>query len=184
MQIDCGWIVYKHTFPNGKVYYGITKRDEHSRWLDGKGYQGQPTMFDAIIKYGWDNIKHEKVAYHLSESEARELERRLIMAEPYGMTYNTVYRVKLNEYVSEDDTIYSLCGDIPDKAYEHIIKKTVRYMPYLTTIQNDRVVVNCMRMVDGEIHEVSVESLFPGGMIKKDDFIKWIQGAKWSFVKS
>ena len=178
-----GWIVYKHTFPNGKVYYGITKRDAHSRWREGKGYQNQPVMFDAIIKYGWDNIKHEKIACGLTEKEAKELEQRLITSEPYGRTYNTAYKAKISDYVTDNDTIFSLCRDIPDDAYEHIMKKTVKYMPYLTTIKNDRVIVNCARMDNGEYSEVAVESLFPGGVIKKDDFIKWIQKAEWSFVK-
>lgn len=30
--------VYKHVFPNGKVYIGITSQSLDSRWNSGKGY--------------------------------------------------------------------------------------------------------------------------------------------------
>lgn len=31
--------VYKHTFPNGKKYIGITKLTVENRWRSGKGYK-------------------------------------------------------------------------------------------------------------------------------------------------
>ena len=36
--------VYKHTFPNGKVYIGITKQNPLKRWRNGTGYKGQPDL--------------------------------------------------------------------------------------------------------------------------------------------
>lgn len=51
-----GYTVYKHTCPNGKVYIGITKRNVEKRWLNGKGYERQPHFYNAILKYGGDNI--------------------------------------------------------------------------------------------------------------------------------
>lgn len=60
------YYVYKHTFPNGKVYIGITSQKPENRWNSGKGYlrkingkYAQPLMANAVIKHGWDNIKHE-----------------------------------------------------------------------------------------------------------------------------
>lgn len=33
------YFLYKHTFPNGKVYIGITSRvNPERRWLGGRGY--------------------------------------------------------------------------------------------------------------------------------------------------
>ena len=69
--------VYCHTFPNGKKYIGITKQELKRRWRDGAGYIGQP-VFDAIIKYGWDNITHEVLFDGLTKEEAEQKERELI----------------------------------------------------------------------------------------------------------
>ena len=53
--------VYRHIFPNGKSYIGITSKKPNQRWENGKGYSktGQNAIYNAIKKYGWDNIKHE-----------------------------------------------------------------------------------------------------------------------------
>jgi hypothetical protein len=53
------YIVYKHTSPNNKVYIGITKKKPNDRWASGFGYEHQIYFFRAIVKYGWDNFKHE-----------------------------------------------------------------------------------------------------------------------------
>lgn len=52
--------VYKHTFPDGKVYIGQTSSGgAEQRWQNGWGYSGQGKIWPAIVKYGWVNIKHE-----------------------------------------------------------------------------------------------------------------------------
>jgi hypothetical protein len=80
------WTVYKHTFPNGKVYIGITGMKPEKRWNDGHGYLGrvegqynQPLIARAIVKYGWSNILHEIVEDGLSEKAARKMEDELII---------------------------------------------------------------------------------------------------------
>lgn len=70
--------VYKHTFPNGKVYIGITKQKIKLRWRRGSGYRSQPLMQNAIQKYGWENIKHEIIAENLLQKEACKMEIDLI----------------------------------------------------------------------------------------------------------
>lgn len=77
MVEDREFCVYRHTFPNGKVYIGITNNPD-KRWDDGFGYQAQPKVFRPIVKYGWDNIKHEILMTGLSQADARIEERRLI----------------------------------------------------------------------------------------------------------
>ena len=71
------YTVYVHTFPNGKRYVGITCQDVKRRWRDGKGYEGQ-VVYDAIIKYGWDNVKHEILFEGLTKEQAEEEEKALI----------------------------------------------------------------------------------------------------------
>lgn len=72
------YCVYKHTFPNEKVYIGITSLNPLKRWgPNGNGYRGQ-VVFNAILKYGWDNIKHEILYSELTKEEAEQKEIELI----------------------------------------------------------------------------------------------------------
>lgn len=78
--------VYKHIFPNGKVYIGITSIKPEHRWNHGKGYfrkrkngmWTQPLMAHAINKYGWENVKHEILYKELTKEEAEQKEIELI----------------------------------------------------------------------------------------------------------
>lgn len=72
------YCVYKHTCPNGKVYIGITGQDPLRRWNNGKSYLKQKFFGSAILKYGWDNIKHEILFDGLSKEEACQKEVELI----------------------------------------------------------------------------------------------------------
>lgn len=68
--------LYKHTFPNGKVYIGITSQSLADRFQNGHGYSQCPKMHNAILKYGWNNIEHELLLDGLTkqEAEAKEIE--------------------------------------------------------------------------------------------------------------
>ena len=71
--------VYKHTTPSGKVYIGITGQNPLRRWRpDGSGYKENNHFWNAICKYGWDNIKHEIIRSGLTKEEACRLEIDLI----------------------------------------------------------------------------------------------------------
>jgi len=73
------YFVYKHTFPNNKVYIGITQQQPEKRWKNGLGYDShQKIMKRAIKKYGWNNIKHEILFQDLSKDEACKKEIELI----------------------------------------------------------------------------------------------------------
>lgn len=73
------WILYRHTSPSGKVYIGITsKKNPKWRWQNGKGYIACIYFYNAILKYGWDNIKHEVLFTELEEQRAKKLEIELI----------------------------------------------------------------------------------------------------------
>lgn len=87
------YFVYKHTAPNGKVYIGITcKINPQKRWNNGAGYQQQKHFYNAILKYGWDNFRHEIILFGLDKLTACQKEVELIaeyqsMNPKYG--YNT-----------------------------------------------------------------------------------------------
>lgn len=80
------YCVYRHTSPSGKVYIGISK-SVNRRWEgNGKKYlrkekTGKYTHWlfaPAIIKYGWENFKHEIIYDNLNEISAKLIEEDLI----------------------------------------------------------------------------------------------------------
>ena len=73
-----GFIVYKHIFPNGKVYVGLTCNTPAQRWKGGHGYKHQRRMWNAVRSYGWHNIRHCIVTVGLTREEACALEASLI----------------------------------------------------------------------------------------------------------
>lgn len=76
---DTEYTVYKHTAPNGKVYIGITKQDPKKRWQNGYGYKENKHFYRAILKYGWENIKHEIICQGpLSSAQAGAVEKSFI----------------------------------------------------------------------------------------------------------
>lgn len=92
LKEDIYW-VYKHTFPNGKVYVGITMQYPTDRWKHGRGYSYNTHFDRAVKKYGWGNVEHEILASHVSKQEACELEKYYIelyrSADPkYGYNHS------------------------------------------------------------------------------------------------
>lgn len=112
---DNHYIVYKHTAPNSKVYIGITGFDPEYRWLNnGRGYKTQTIFFNAIIKYGWINFKHEILFENLTEKEALDKEEELIQKyKSYDRRYG--YNVSLRGaiYGKENNGKRSNCRRLP-----------------------------------------------------------------------
>lgn len=84
------WILYRHISPSGKVYIGITsKSNPNWRWQNGKGYTTCTYFYNAILKYGWNNIKHEVLFERLNGDTAKRLEIELIRHyKGLGISYN------------------------------------------------------------------------------------------------
>lgn len=101
------YIVYKHTSPSNKVYIGITGFDPSYRWLkNGKGYKRQTVFFNAIIKYGWINFKHDILFKNLSEEDALDKEEMLIRQyKSYDRRFG--YNVSLRGSMSPTDNTNS-----------------------------------------------------------------------------
>lgn len=73
------YTVYKHTTPSNKVYIGITSKCVNERWRkNGNGYFNNTYFYNAILKYGWDNIRHEILFTELTKEEAEQKEIELI----------------------------------------------------------------------------------------------------------
>lgn len=59
------------------------------RWNGGRGYKTCIYFYNAILKYGWDNIKHEILFTDLEEKRAKSLEIELIRHyKSLGISYN------------------------------------------------------------------------------------------------
>lgn len=69
------WKIYKHTFPNGKVYIGQTKQELQNRFKQGYGYEACPLVWKAILKYGWDSVVTDVIEDNITTlEEANEKE--------------------------------------------------------------------------------------------------------------
>ena len=99
MNMSNNYIVYIHISPSDKVYIGITAFDSKYRWLNnGRGYKNQTVFFNAIIKYGWINFKHEILYEGLTKEEALNKEEELIRKyKSYDRRYG--YNVSLRGYL-------------------------------------------------------------------------------------
>lgn len=105
------YIVYKHTFPNNKVYIGITsQKNPEVRWgKRGGGYRNHYPIWYAIQKYGWDNVEHTILYSDLTEDEAKLKEIELIQlynatdhkfgynVSPGGDSVSEITKIKLSE---------------------------------------------------------------------------------------
>lgn len=79
MNEELKFYVYKHTCQNGKCYIGITSQKPVSRWgSKGQKYKKCPYFYKAILKYGWENIKHEILFEGLNKEDAENKEIELI----------------------------------------------------------------------------------------------------------
>lgn len=83
------WFVYCHTFPNGKKYIGITSQNPYRRWENnGTGYKNQGLIWNAIQKYGWENVTHE-IIFEVDDLKS---------AEYYEEYYITIYQSDNRKY--------------------------------------------------------------------------------------
>lgn len=71
------YYIYIHTCPDYITYVGISQNPKQ-RWNNGDGYKENKKFYQAIKKYGWDNIKHEIVATTHYKKVAQKIERTLI----------------------------------------------------------------------------------------------------------
>lgn len=64
--------------------------DVEKRWRNGKGYETQGKIANAIKHFGWNNIKHEVLIDGLTQEQAEKIEALLIQAyDSIENGYNT-----------------------------------------------------------------------------------------------
>lgn len=118
------YFVYMHTFPNGKRYIGITIQTPEKRWERGSGYKGA-VVYNAIQKYGWDNIKHEVLFSGLTQEQAEQKERELIAQyqsadrdHGYNIALGGNHRGKTSDTTKEKLRVASLKKNLSSETLE------------------------------------------------------------------
>lgn len=116
------YTLYMHVTPSNKKYIGITRNKPTTRWRNGSGYVGNTHFFNAIQKYGWNNIQHIVLKTKLSEEEAKNQEVALIAK------YETQDRNKGYNITKGGDTNVPLIGPLNGmygKTHSKNAKKTI-----------------------------------------------------------
>lgn len=119
------YIVYMHTNKkNGKKYIGITCQNPSKRWRGGNGYKRCPFFYNSILKNGWDGFHHEILFDNLSENDAKNKEKELIIM------YNTKNKnngYNLTEggdgssgYKYTDEQRIAMVNDRKKRTYENV----------------------------------------------------------------
>ena len=130
MESNNGYYVYKHTTPSNKVYIGITRQNPSRRWRNGHGYKESVLFFNAILKYGWINIKHEILEEGLTQEQACFKEKYYINLfqsndkqygyniKPGGITSNKqknekqmCYKIGTGKNTGKTILVYTVNGD-------------------------------------------------------------------------
>lgn len=134
--------VYLHTnLIDGKAYCGETIQEPEKRWgkngneyLQKKNGEYQhPAFAAAILKYGWNNFKHEIIFECETEEEALEYEDNYI--EEHNLRGPNGYNCcrgggKPPTLYGNDNPFY---GIRPDKAIEASVASRIKYVYCITT---------------------------------------------------
>jgi len=126
MEEGNNYTLYKHIFPNGKSYIGITKQDPEKRWRKGEGYNTQPKIYEAIKKYGWHSITHLIIAKNLYKDEAIKLEEALILADDTIVNgYNQSFGGYSNVSTQTNNKYFQIYNAFfGDGAFDEFLEKT------------------------------------------------------------
>lgn len=144
---DIKYFVYMHTNKiNGKKYVGISK-DYKKRWRGGSGYRSQKKFHSAILKYGWQNFKHQILEKNLTLEEAYKKEIEYI--KEYDSIYNgynissggqsDVY-TNTNGTKSIREQIKKNIDNDPDKKINDVISLAIRIDYKLSVEEKDTII--------------------------------------------
>ena len=72
-QEEKKYCVYKLTSPEGKIYIGMSSNIKR-RWDSYKNYKNSSRLYEAILKFKWENIQKEVLVTGLTKEEASKQE--------------------------------------------------------------------------------------------------------------
>ena len=99
------YTIYMHQCPNKKRYVGMTSTSLYDRWKKGTGYIYNSSFYSDIQKYGWDNIKHYKIATVQDKELAKSIESYFIQKYKTSLNKNGYNRVSGELVHHYDETI-------------------------------------------------------------------------------
>ena len=206
------YCVYKHTSPEGKVYIGITSKDnpEHRWGRDGLYYRQNVQFYKDIERFGWDNFKREIVAKNLTKIEATEIEHGLIKAtqstDPrYGYNHNES-GVDSNRYTSNNNNpiivvgpnskIITICKQEDSNNCLHLNNLDWQAACAQLTYTAFKIYLYMSSYNDGHMFTLNyndINKIMPMGRgtydnaikdLKKHGYLKQISGSSWNFYTS
>lgn len=124
------WCVYVHIFPNNKRYIGITCKRPKARWDKGRGYKRKNSpMYNAILKYGWENIEHKILFTNLTKEEACTKEIELIAQYKTNIhRYGNKFGYNLTDG-GEGSTGHTVSQEQREKTRQIMLNKTGKDCP-------------------------------------------------------
>lgn len=171
MEEQKNYKVYLHTLPNGKKYVGITKQDVKYRWQNGNGYKNNSRFYNAILKYGWNNIKHEVLFDGLTQEEAYKLEIEMIALNEsnnpnYGYNQteggeNVCLSVADNkpmptfEEIYNDSFLLSMFTSLVNSCFYQTVTETTTTITY-NNGEETREVVETQRTIEPDLTAVNI----------------------------
>lgn len=120
--------VYIHITPSNKIYVGITKNIKNRFRSSGDGYRNCKLFYNAIKKYGWDNIRHEVLFENLTKEQAEQKEIELIeLYHSNNQIYG--YNILKGGNISTNDSIErreKISKSLKEYNATHILEKEER----------------------------------------------------------
>lgn len=172
MEEQKNYKVYIHTLPNGKRYVGITKQDVKDRWRSGHGYKGNSRFYNAILKYGWENIKHEVLFDGLTQKEAYELEKQMVALNEsnnpnYGYNQteggaNMYLGIADNKPMPPFEDIYnnefllSMFTSLVNSCFSQTVTETITTITFNENGEETREVIETQRTIDPNLMAVNI----------------------------
>ncbi len=177
------WCVYKHMFPDGRVYIGITSGDPEKRWDRGFGYEGHRQLFTKIVADGWNNIKHEILLSGLTEIEAKDRERQLIQSAG-RKSLNTQHRQRSASWVDieiTDETAakYRFNFIWLDDYWLEYYKQIKGHYPFSTLIYTGYVSCVWHELINGKVTTDEYRIPYPPYIKTFRDLHSWLMRGEW-----
>lgn len=124
------YCVYKHLFPDGRVYIGLTSSSPWHKWTTGSKYQGQQTMRNAIESIGgYDAFLHECGHYYFNaENQWVKMEGPVSFYEANLFSEDEAKRLKkgfIKEFdaMNPDNGLNCTSGGLNGFIYSEVAKK-------------------------------------------------------------
>lgn len=156
--------IYQLTFPDGKLYIGLTKQNPENRWANGEGYKGQD-VYIPITLFGWNNIKKEILHTNLSKEQAFKLEQHYISKyETVSNGYNRIgeKEIQIEEGILIDNRANNIINNTNPRiiTFEEFLILLEKY-PNFSLIYEDRY-MGINNMTVKEINDILIDE-YEGG---------------------